>query len=102
VTEVWRAGSCVSMSLLRSISAGAIATSRRKRQDQCAGVGRPAVSVSVRDQTNDSPAALGATLYLFRSETGSLIESVIGDRDDLPPEAAWGDSGVFDLVIEKR
>jgi hypothetical protein len=90
------------MSLLRSISAGALVLAFATGCGDCAGVGRPAVSVSVRDQTNDSPAALGATLYLFRSETGSLIESVIGDRDDLPPEAAWGDSGVFDLVIEKR
>ena len=66
----------------------------------CAGVGRPSVSVTVLNQTNESPTALGAKLYLFRNGSSALLETVTGTRDDLPIEAGQ-DAGTFDLVVEK-
>ena len=66
----------------------------------CAGVGRPSISVTVVNQTNESPAALGAKLYLFRNGSSALVEVATGTRDDLPIEAGQ-DAGTFDLILEK-
>jgi len=51
----------------------------------------------VRNETNNAPAAVGASLHRFRTNSGA----VVGERDDLPLESGWDTSGVFDVVIEK-
>ena len=66
----------------------------------CAGVGRPSVSVTVLDQTNESRIASGAKLYVFRNASSALVASATGTRDDLPIETG-NDTGTFDLVLEK-
>ena len=68
---------------------------------QHAADSRPAVSDTVRNETNNAPAGVGASLHWFRTSSGALVDSVVGERDDLPLESGWDTSGVFDVVIEK-
>src|SRR4051812_20084383 len=67
----------------------------------CAGVGRPMVSATVLDAESRVPVARGATLYVFRSGSSTVFDSIAGARDDFPLEPRREETGVFDLLIEK-
>lgn len=66
----------------------------------CAGVGRPAVDVTVRDVQTGAGIGIGATLYLFKPPALQPVETFVG-IDSLHLIAGWDDSGIFDVVVEK-
>src|SRR5262245_16695402 len=66
----------------------------------CAGVGSPAVDVTIRDAETGVGAASGATLYLFKQPASQPIEIVVG-ADSLHVFAGFDESGTFDVVLEK-
>jgi hypothetical protein len=67
----------------------------------CAGVGSPAVDVTVRDAETGTGAASGTVIYLFKQPSIQPVDSVVG-TDSLHLYAGWDQSGTFDVVLEKR
>jgi hypothetical protein len=66
----------------------------------CAGVGRPAFSIDVIEDATGRPAAMGATLYVFRRPDYVLVDAVVG-VDPQNIVAAWDQEGRFDVLLEK-
>ena len=67
----------------------------------CAGVGAPAVDVTVVDAETGTSIAAGATLYLFRTGQAVRADSVTGGPRSMTLLAGWDDEGQFDVVVER-
>jgi hypothetical protein len=67
----------------------------------CAGVGAPAVRVTVLDLDTNGPIARDATLSLFFSNASTPIEVVTGQADTDLLAVGIDHTGRFDVLVEK-
>lgn len=67
-------------------------------EGDCAGVGAPAVRVTVLDFDTNAPIARDATLSLFPSDASTPISIVTGQEDTELLAAGIDLTGRFDLV----